>query len=53
MKVLIKEDVLNQIIASIRLHKQWQGGSWVYSSMTKDYVMYLNDLCDNLKLEEA
>lgn len=38
--------ILNQIISAIRLHKQWNGGEWVYHNMTKEYVIYINNLCD-------
>ena len=59
MKVECKTDngnskqLLNQIIAAIRLHRQWNGGEWIYLNMTKDYAIYLNRLCDELELEEA
>ena len=43
------KQLLNQIIAAIRLHRQWNGGGFVYLNMTKDYVMYLNNLCDKLE----
>ena len=43
------KELLNQIIAAIRLHRQWNGGGWGYRDMTKEYVIYLNNLCDNLE----
>lgn len=39
--------ILNEIISAIRLHKQWNGGEWVYRDMTKEYVIYINNLCDD------
>jgi hypothetical protein len=46
------KQLLNQIIAAIRLHRQWNGGEWIYNSMTREYIIYLNNLCDNLELEK-
>ena len=43
------KELLNQIIAAIRLHRQWNGGEWIYRDMTKDYAIYLNRLCDELE----
>ena len=46
------KQLLNQIIIAIRLHRQWNGGEWIYNSMTREYIIYLNNLCDNLELEK-
>lgn len=44
-----KKQLLNQIIIAIRLHRQWNGGEWIYNSMTREYIIYLNNLCDQLE----
>lgn len=44
-----KKQLINQIIIAIRLHRQWNGGEWIYNSMTREYIIYLNNLCDELE----
>ena len=43
------KQLLNQIIFTIRLHRQWNKSEWIYNNMSREYIIYLNNLCDQLE----